>query len=116
VKTTKKRPRGAAAPSQIKNYSEFRQKVWLACAKIPAGKTATYSQIAAAIGNPRAARAVGQALAANPFAPAIPCHRVVRADGKTGGYSALGGPRKKISLLKKEGAHLKSIEIKKSGD
>lgn len=85
------------------SYPAFYRMVWLECSKIPPGKTKTYSEIARAVGSPRAARAVGRALAANPFAPAIPCHRVIRADGKTGGYSARGGMRKKIALLKKEG-------------
>lgn len=72
------------------------------CSEIPAGEVRTYGWVAARVGNPRAARAVGRALAANPFAPVVPCHRVVRADGKIGGYSALGGVREKIRLLKKE--------------
>jgi O-6-methylguanine DNA methyltransferase len=63
----------------------------------------TYGWIARAIGKPGAARAVGTALAKNPFAPTIPCHRVVRSDGGSGGYSAKGGLKKKVLLLKKEG-------------
>jgi O-6-methylguanine DNA methyltransferase len=80
----------------------FQRAVLLACARIPAGQTRTYSQIARAIGKPHAARAVGNALAINPLAPAIPCHRVVRADGALGGYSAKGGVKKKKLLLKCE--------------
>ena len=60
----------------------------------------TYSEIAKNIGNPKSARAVGQALAKNPFAPEVPCHKVIRKNGKLGGYSK--GIAKKIKLLKKE--------------
>lgn len=94
---------------KIKKYPEFYQKVWRECLKIPVGETTTYGEIAKKIGRPKAARAVGKALAKNPFAPIIPCHRVVRKDGKPGGYSAKGGIRKKISLLK---AELKSVSTK----
>lgn len=87
---------------QIKNYPEFYQKVWLACLEIPQGKTTTYSAIAKKIGHPGAYRAVGNALAKNPFAPDIPCHRVVRKDGKLGGYSAKGGIKAKKNLLMQE--------------
>jgi AraC family transcriptional regulator, regulatory protein of adaptative response / methylated-DNA-[protein]-cysteine methyltransferase len=64
----------------------FQQKVWDALTKIPVGKTATYAQIAHQIGRPKAIRAVGGACSANPLAVAIPCHRVVRADGNLSGY------------------------------
>ena len=80
----------------------FQQAVLAACAKIPKGQTRTYSQIAREIGRPNAARAVGNALGKNPVAPIIPCHRVVRSDGKLGGYSAKGGQAKKRLLLKQE--------------
>lgn len=80
----------------------FQQSVLLECAKIPRGQTCTYSQIARAIGKPRAARAVGNALAINPLAPLIPCHRVVNSDGTPGGYSAKGGKARKMLLLKRE--------------
>jgi len=82
----------------------FERRVLIACAKIPSGQTRTYGQIAASIGKPRSYRAVANALAKNPFAPKIPCHRVVREDGSLGGYSAKGGTRAKLKLLKKEGA------------
>lgn len=88
---------------KFRNYPEFFQKVWTACARIPPGKTATYAEIARRIGNPKAARAVGRALAANPFAPLIPCHRVIRSDGSLGGYSGKGGIKRKKQLLLKEG-------------
>lgn len=79
--------------------SVFEIKVLRACAKIPKGETRTYAQIAREIGTPSSARAVGNALAKNPFAPNVPCHRVVRSDGELGGYSASGGVRKKAKLL-----------------
>src|SRR5882672_6844023 len=87
----------------MKAYPAFFQKVWQTCATIPAGETRTYGWIAQRIGRPQAARAVGLALKKNPFAPIIPCHRVVRSDGKLGGYSAPGGIRAKKILLQKEG-------------
>lgn len=80
--------------------SEFCRKVWAACMKIPKGKVRTYKWIAQEIGHPKAYRAVGNALAENPFAPVVPCHRVIRSDGKLGGYSK--GINKKIDLLEKE--------------
>lgn len=86
----------------IKKYPLFYQKVWMECLKIPKGKTKTYGWIAKKIGSPKAARAVGQALAKNPFAPFVPCHRVIRSDGSLGGYSATGGILKKKRMLQKE--------------
>ena len=86
----------------IRKYPDFCQKVWLECAKIPKGETRTYGDLAKRIGNPGAARAVGSALAKNPFAPEIPCHRVVRSDGGLGGYSAPGGIAAKRRILAKE--------------
>ncbi|MBI5244728.1 MAG: MGMT family protein [Elusimicrobia bacterium] len=88
----------------MKDYPEFYQKVWKACARIPRGQVRTYGWIARRIGRPKAARAVGQALGKNPFAPAVPCHRVVGADGSMTGFSAPGGVAAKKRLLLKEGA------------
>jgi len=87
---------------KMKTYPSFYQKVWTACAQIPRGETRTYGWIAQRIGQPRAARAVGRALGANPFAPRIPCHRVVGASGHLTGYSGPGGLRQKKRLLDKE--------------
>jgi len=93
-------------PSNILNklsaYPEFYQKVWTECFKIPKGKTLSYSELARRIGKPKAARAVGTALGKNPFAPAIPCHRVIRKDGGPGGYSGRGGVKIKLEMLRKE--------------
>lgn len=91
----------------MRAYSPFEQKVWRACATIPKGQTRTYGWIAQKLGQPNAARAVGTALGKNPFAPMIPCHRVVRSDGSMGGYSGEGGIKTKLKLLKREGAQLK---------
>ena len=79
---------------------EFSHAVWSVTKKIPKGKVATYSGIARIIGRPKAARAVGNALHVNPFAPVVPCHRVVKKSGQIGGFA--GGVKKKIKLLKKE--------------
>ena len=86
----------------MKDYPPFYVKVWKACFEIPAGKTMTYSQLAKKIAAPKAARAVGTALGKNPFAPIIPCHRVIRNDGKMGGYSAEGGIKRKEKMLEYE--------------
>jgi AraC family transcriptional regulator, regulatory protein of adaptative response / methylated-DNA-[protein]-cysteine methyltransferase len=78
----------------------FQQKVWSALRKIPSGSTRSYQAIARAIGSPRATRAVARACATNPVALVIPCHRVVREDGQTGGYR--WGMERKEALLKRE--------------
>ncbi len=65
----------------------FQQEVWQALREIPPGKTITYGQLATSLGRPRGARAVGQAVGANPIALAIPCHRVIGAGGTLGGYA-----------------------------
>lgn len=88
----------------MKKYPSFYQKVWLECFRIPKGQTKTYGWIAKKIGHPRSSRVVGHALAENPFAPIIPCHRVIRSDGKIGQYSGKGGQKTKIKLLKMEKA------------
>lgn len=79
----------------------FQRKVWQELCRIPYGETATYGAIAARIGNPKAVRAVGQANHRNPIPILIPCHRVVAANGRLGGYG--GGTDLKIKLLKLEG-------------
>jgi AraC family transcriptional regulator of adaptative response/methylated-DNA-[protein]-cysteine methyltransferase len=80
----------------------FRARVWDALCAIPRGETRTYGEIAAAIGDPRAARAVGNACHNNPVAIIIPCHRVVAGGGKLGGYG--GGVENKVKLLAREKA------------
>lgn len=82
-----------------KNKDLFKNKVLSAVRKIPRGKTATYKEIARAAGSPHAYRAVGKILSKN-YNPVVPCHRVIRSDGKLGGYNR-GQVRKKI-LLERE--------------
>ena len=77
----------------------FQKKVWEELKKIPFGETRSYKQVAIAIGHPQSARAVANACAKNPFAPQVPCHRVIRSDGNLGGYSGEGGTKKEAELL-----------------
>ncbi len=81
----------------------FRGRALRACHGIPRGQVITYAQLAARAGSPGAARAAGSAMAANPLPVVIPCHRVVRADGGVGAYSA-GGSAAKRRMLRAEGA------------
>ncbi|MEO8602143.1 MAG: methylated-DNA--[protein]-cysteine S-methyltransferase [bacterium] len=78
---------------------DFHRRVYAVARTIPAGATLTYGAIAARLGAPGSARAVGQALGRNPFAIVVPCHRVVAAGGKSGGFSANGGVTTKLRLL-----------------
>lgn len=80
--------------------TEFQQKVWQALQSIPYGETRTYGEIAAAVGNPKAARAVGMANHHNPILIAVPCHRVVGANGQLTGYGS--GLDMKEALLQLE--------------
>ena len=82
--------------------TEFEVKVWKEISKIPYGETRTYKDLAIAIGKPDSARAVANACGKNPYPPIIPCHRVIRTDGKLGGYSGKGGVKTKKKLLKQE--------------
>ena len=86
--------------------TEFQLKVWAYLRKIPRGRVKTYSHVAKDIGKPLAVRAVANAIGKNPYAPKIPCHRVIRSDGSLGGYSGKGGVKTKRFLLKKEGIKL----------
>ncbi|MAG15880.1 cysteine methyltransferase [Candidatus Woesearchaeota archaeon] len=86
----------------------FKEKVWKACSKIPKGKITTYGEIAKAL-NTKAYRAVGNALHVNPYAPRVPCHRVVNSDGRLGGFAS--GTKKKIMRLKREGIKVKKGKI-----
>ena len=82
--------------------TDFQVSVWKELLKIPRGRTKTYKEIAVAIGRPNSSRAVANACAQNPYAPDVPCHRVVRSDGSLGGYSAEGGIERKRQLLEME--------------
>ncbi|MEO8119964.1 MAG: MGMT family protein, partial [Rhodoferax sp.] len=77
----------------------FHQRVYEIARRLLPGETITYGEMARQLGDPGAARAVGQALGANPFAPVVPCHRVLAADGRAGGFSANGGVTTKLRLL-----------------
>ncbi len=83
--------------------TKFQIKVWKYLKKIPKGKVKSYKQVAIAINHPKSARAVANACGKNPYSPRIPCHRVIRSNGKLGGFSAPGGSIAKRKLLKKEG-------------
>ncbi len=82
--------------------TKFQLKVWKYLKTIPKGKVKTYKQVAIGINRPKSARAVANACSRNPYAPKIPCHRVIRTDGSLGGYSGKGGIKTKIRLLKAE--------------
>lgn len=86
-----------------KNSSPFFQKVYACSQKIPSGKVLTYRELAKAAGSPKAFRAVGQAMARNPFPIVIPCHRVVGTGKNAGGFSAHGGLATKARILLLEG-------------
>ena len=82
--------------------TKFQLKVWKYLQTIPKGTVKTYKQVAIAIKKPKSARAVANACGKNPYAPKIPCHRVIRSDGGLGGYSGRGGIKTKLRLLRSE--------------
>src|SRR3982751_4193918 len=82
----------------------FQQRVYDFARRIPPGQTRSYGEVAEALGDRRLARAVGHALGRNPFAPIVPCHRVLAANGKPGGFSGGAGPLTKLRMLAIEGA------------
>jgi methylated-DNA-[protein]-cysteine S-methyltransferase len=86
------------------NVPEFDRSVYEVTRRIPRGETRSYGEIAAELGDPAAARAVGQALGRNPFPIIVPCHRVLAAAGRPGGFSAHGGVATKLRMLAIEGA------------
>ena len=94
---------------QIGKYPAFYRDVWRACMNIPRGQVRTYKWVAEQIGRPGAYRAVGNALGKNPFAPIVPCHRVVRSDGLLGEYS-MGATDNKRRLLESEGLDVDAIQ------
>jgi O-6-methylguanine DNA methyltransferase len=94
------RAAGRLPPLDLAGGTPFQRKVWAALRRIGAGETETYGQLAAALGRPKAARAVGSACAANPAPLLIPCHRVVASGGGLGGFS--GGLEWKRKLLARE--------------
>ena len=86
--------------------TKFQIKVWKYLKTIKKGHVKTYLQVAKGINKPKAVRAVANAIGKNPYAPKIPCHRVIRSDGSLGGYSGPGGIKTKKKLLKTEGISL----------
>ena len=86
--------------------TNFQKIVWREIKKIPKGKTITYKELAIKIGKPKAYRAVANACAKNPLLITIPCHRVIRSDGKMGGFKGKKGIERKKRLLKREGVTL----------
>ncbi|MEM3126739.1 MAG: MGMT family protein [Candidatus Woesearchaeota archaeon] len=85
------------------------EKVYRILKKVPQGKVVSYKELARVCKT--SPRAIGRIMNKNPYAPIVPCHRVVNADGRVGGYS--GGLKKKIALLKKEGIKIKNNKIEK---
>lgn len=94
----------AGVELDLGGLGEFERRVLELTRTIPAGETRTYGEIAAGLGTPGAARAVGRALGANPIPIIIPCHRVLAAAGRSGGFSAPGGASTKLRILEIEGA------------
>ena len=93
-------------PLDLDEVPEFHRKVYDVARTIRPGTTLSYGEIAARVGEPDAAQAVGQALGRNPIPIIVPCHRVLAAGGGTGGFSAPGGTSTKLRLLAIEGARL----------
>jgi methylated-DNA-[protein]-cysteine S-methyltransferase len=94
----------------------FHRRVYAVARTIPPGATLSYGELAARLGAPGSARAVGQALGRNPFAIVVPCHRVLAAGGKLGGFSAKGGVATKLRLLSIEGARANGSPTLPDGD
>lgn len=102
----------ATLPLDIR-CTAFQRRVWQALTDIPLGETRTYSELAEALGAPKAQRAVGRACATNPVSILVPCHRAVREDGGLGGYR--WGLKRKQALLKNEGARAGDYPARRSG-
>ena len=94
----------SSAVLDMEQVPTFNRRVYEVARTIPRGSTLTYGEIAARLGERQLAREVGQALGQNPFAIVVPCHRVVAAGGKPGGFSARGGVKTKLRMLAIEGA------------
>jgi methylated-DNA-[protein]-cysteine S-methyltransferase len=96
----------AEVPLNMSAVPDFDRRVYEVVRAIPPGETRTYGEVAAELGAPGAAQAVGQAMGRNPFPPIVPCHRVLAAGRRVGGFSARGGPRTKVRMLETEGVYL----------
>jgi len=97
-------PRWPDLPYDFSRLTDFHRAVLEALYRVPSGKLCTYGELAALVGNPKAARAIGRAMATNPFPIVYPCHRVIGANGKLTGFSAEDGVKMKEFLLRHEGA------------
>jgi methylated-DNA-[protein]-cysteine S-methyltransferase len=93
-------------PLDLRDIPALHARIYDIVRRIPCGSTLSYGQVAEQLGDRQLARAVGQAMARNPFAPVVPCHRVLGANGQPGGFSARGGLRTKLQLLTIERARL----------
>ncbi|MEM3455234.1 MAG: MGMT family protein [Candidatus Micrarchaeia archaeon] len=91
----------------------FKERVYSILRKIPKGKVITYKRLAQLAGNNKAARVIGNLMRINKNPEKIPCYKVVKSNGAIGGYSAKGGIKKKIQLLKKDGIQIKNGKIEK---
>lgn len=102
-------------PLDMFGVPPFHQAVYRAARSVPAGDTVTYGAIADMVGSPGSARAVGQALGRNPFPIIVPCHRVLAAGGRSGGFSAAGGVHTKMAMLAAEGAMPSTARTRSTG-
>ena len=100
----------------MEGIPDFDRRVYEVARTIPAGSTASYGDVAARLGSPNASRDVGRALARNPFAIVVPCHRVVGTGGEVGGFSAAGGVGTKERLLAIEGSRAAQTSLFDSAD
>ncbi|MDH5793144.1 MAG: MGMT family protein [Candidatus Bathyarchaeota archaeon] len=98
----------------LSDKTEFEKEVLVTTFKIPRGKISTYKRIAEKVGKPHAYRAVANALHKNPLHPIVPCHRVVRSDGRFGGEKSVAESRRK--LVEKEGVPIENGRVKISGE
>ena len=96
----------SSVPLDLDGLPSFTRRIYEAAREVPAGQTVTYGELAAHCGSPGGARAVGQAMAHNPVGLIIPCHRVLAAGGRLGGFSGPGGLDLKVRLLALEGVSL----------
>lgn len=96
---------------QMKRKRIDRTLVYGLLKQVPKGRVTTYGALAKAAGHPDSARAIGALMRSNPYAPFVPCHRVVYSDGKLGGYGGLKGIGRKILVLKEEGVQVKGGRI-----
>ncbi len=105
----------ATVPLDLEPVGPFREAVYAALRRVPAGRTVGYAELAALVGRPGGARAVGRAMATNPVPLLVPCHRVLAAHGAGGGFSAPGGFQSKRRLLALEGVAVAEPRPRRAG-